>query len=241
MTLRARLLGWPAAAALLLLTWPAPAAAPKVPARVEIAYVMLLGQFAIGEGHDVFEHDGKTYKLTSASRTAGLAEKLYPFAITRVATGMITASGLRPEVYEETRNGKLKRRVRFDWKQKKVELFDGNTTRSVDLPDNTWDMASFGYNFAFAPVSEEEMDLFLTDGRRVSPYRYAFLGREKLDTELGPLDTLHVKKIQRPDDPRAFDVWLAPDRHYAPVRIQFTEENGLVFDSLVTRISASDR
>jgi hypothetical protein len=85
------------------------------------------------------------------------------------------------------------------------------------------------------------MDLFLTDGRRVSPYRYAFLGRETLDTELGPLDTLHVKKVQRPDDPRAFDVWLAPDRHYAPVRIRFTEENGLVFDSQVTRITVSDR
>jgi hypothetical protein len=158
-----------------------------------------------------------------------------------VATGAITASGLRPEVYEETRNGQVKRRVRFDWQRKKVELFDGKATQTVELPDNTWDMASFGYNFAFAPVTGEEMDLFLTDGRRVSPYRYAFLGREKLDTELGPLDTLHVKKVQRPDDPRAFDVWLAPERHYAPVRIRFTEENGLVFDSLVTRISASER
>jgi hypothetical protein len=238
---RAPLLLAALAAAALVLAWPAPAAVPRVPARVEIAYVMLLGQFAIGEGHDVFEHNGKTYKLTSASRTAGAAEKLYRLAITRVATGVITARGLRPEVYEETRNGQLKRRVRFDWERRKVELFDGKATQTVDLPDNTWDMASFGYNFAFAPVTGEEMDLFLTDGRRVSPYRYAFLGRETLDTELGPLDTLHVKKVQRPDDPRAFDVWLAPDRHYAPVRIRFTEENGLVFDSQVTRITVSDR
>ena len=230
-----------AAPAALLLTWPAAAAAAKVPVRVEITYVMLLGSFPIGEGHDVFEHNGKTYKLTSASRTAGIAEKFYPLDITRVSTGAITARGLRPHSYDETRNGQLKRRVRFDWKRKKVELFDGQTTQTVDLPDNTWDMASFGYNFAFAPATEAEMDLFLTDGRRVSPYKYAFLGRERIETELGLLDTLHVKKVQRPDDPRAFDVWLAPEQHYAPVRIRFSEENGMAVDSLVTRISFSNR
>ena len=226
--------------ATLVFAWPAAAAAAKVPAHVEITYVMLLGSFLIGEGHDVFEHDGKTYKLTSASRTAGLAEKLFPLNVTRVSTGTITAQGLRPHSYDETRNGHLKRRVRFDWKQRKVELFDGETTQTTDLPDNTWDMASFGYNFAFAPSAKTEMDLFLTDGRRVSPYKYAFLGHEQIETELGVLDTLHVKKVQRPDDPRAFDVWLATEQHFAPVRVRLTEENGLALDSLVTKISFSD-
>ena len=119
-----------------------------------------------------------TYKLTSESKTAGVAALIYRLNITRVSTGAITARGLRPDSYDETRNGKLKRRVRFDWKQKKVELFDGETTQTVDLPDNTWDMASFGYNFAFVPADERsEMDLFLTDGRRVSPYKFAVLGQ----------------------------------------------------------------
>jgi Protein of unknown function (DUF3108) len=229
------------AAAVSLPAWPPAAGAVKVPARIEITYRMLLGTLRIGEGHDVFEHDAKTYKLTSESQTAGLAEKLFHLNITRVATGTVTALGLRPGTYEETRNGQLKRRVRFDWNHKKVELFDGQNTHTADLPDNTWDMASFGYNFAFTPSTSERMDLFLTDGRRVSPYEYTLLGHERIETELGSLDTLHVKKVQRADDPRAFDVWLAPDRHYAPVRILITVENGAVFDSVVTRISFSDR
>ena len=227
------------AAALLMLALSASAA--KVPARVEITYRVLLGSLSIGEGHDVFEHDGKSYKLTSESNTAGIAAVFYHLNVTRVSTGAVTARGLRPDTYDERRNGKQQRRVRFDWDQKKAELFDGETIQTVDLPENTWDMASFGYNFAFFPPAAEEMDLFLTDGRRVSPYKFAILAKERIETELGSIETVHMKKVQRPDDPRAFDVWVAPERNYAPVRIRFTEKNGTVFDSVVTKISFSER
>jgi hypothetical protein len=217
------------------------AAAAKVPSRVEIRYQVLFGSLSIGEGYDVFEHDGSSYKLTSESKTAGVAALVYGLNVTRVSTGVITSRGLRPDSYDEIRNGKTKRRVRFDWRQKKAELFDGTNTQTVDLPDNTWDMASFGYSFAFFPPTSAQMELFLTDGRRVSPYKFTVLEKERIDTELGSMDTVHVKKVQRPDDPRAFDVWLAPDRHYAPVRIRFTEKDGTAFDSVATQISVSDR
>ena len=225
------------AAAVVCSAWPAQAG--KVPARIEIKYRMLFGQMSIGEGYDLFEHDGSTYKLTSESNTAGIAAVIYRLDVARTSTGTITAKGLRPDTYDESRNGKAKRRVRFDWKQRKAELFDGSNTQTVDLPENTWDMASFGYSFAFYPPASQAIELFLTDGRRVSPYKFAILEKERIDTELGPMETVHVKKVQRPDDPRAFDVWLAPKYNYAPVRIRFTEKDGAAFDSVVTQITVS--
>jgi hypothetical protein len=230
--------GW-LATALLLLAFPIGAA--NVPARMEIKYRVLLGAFSIGEGSDVFEHDGKTYRLRSESKTAGLAALIYRLNITRVSTGSITDKGLRPDSYEETRNGKPKRSVRFDWEAKRAQLTDGDNKQTVELPENTWDMASFGYNFAFFSPTGEEMNLFLTDGRRVSPYKYAILGKERIETELGTIETVHVKKVRRPNDPREFDVWLSPSQHYAPVRIRFTEKDGTTFDSVVTKITFSDR
>jgi len=227
-----------AAGTALLLALPGWAA--EVPGRVEIRYRMLLGSLSIGEGNDVFEHDGKTYKLTSESKTVGLAALVYRLNVTRVSTGAVTDKGLRPDTYDETRNGKPKRSVRFDWGTGKAHLWDGKTQQVVDLPENTWDMASFGYNFAFFPPAGKEMDLYLTDGRRVSPYKYAVLGRETIETELGTIETVHVKKIQRPNDPRAFDVWLSPSQHYAPVRIRFTEKDGTAFDSIVIKIAFSE-
>ena len=219
----------------------APALAADVPSRIEITFRVTVGPLPIGQGHDVFEHDGKTYRLTSESKTIGPAALIYRLNVVRVSAGTVTSRGLRPNTYDETRNGKPKRSVRFDWDNKQAQLIDDGEAETVDLPANTWDMASFGYNFAFFPPTEKDFDLFLTDGRRISPYKYAVVGREKIETEAGEIETVHVKKVQRPTDPRAFDVWLAPDQHYAPVRIRFTEKDGTVFDSVVTKIVSLDR
>jgi hypothetical protein len=217
------------------------ALAADVPSRIEITFRVTVGPLPIGQGHDVFEHDGKTYRLTSESKTIGPAALIYRLSVVRVSAGTVTSRGLRPNTYDETRNGKPKRSVRFDWDNKQAQLIDEGEAETVDLPANTWDMASFGYNFAFFPPTEKDLDLFLTDGRRISPYKYTVVGREKIETEIGEIETVHVKKVQHPTDPRAFDVWLAPDEHYAPVRIRFTEKDGTVFDSVMTKIVSSDR
>lgn len=211
------------------------AQAVKVPPKVEIRYRVSMSGMKIGEGHDVFESDGHTYKIVSESNTAGLAA-IYRFALRRESQGQIVASGLRPLQYQEQRNGKLKRKVEFDWIKKQATLFDGKETEVVPLPDNTWDNTSFGYNFAFAPPTESEMVVNLTDGRRINDYRYAILGREKIDTDLGKMETVHVKKVLNPGDKRSFEVWLAVEQHYMPVRIRYTEKDGASFDSVVTEI-----
>ena len=207
----------------------------QVPPKAEIHYRVSMGGMKIGEGHDVFESDGRTYKIVSESNTAGLAA-IYRFSIRRESHGLVVASGLRPLQYQELRNGKLKRKVDFDWTAKQATLFDGKNTEVATLPENTWDNTSFGYNFAFVPPTDSEMVVNLTDGRRINDYRYAILGREKIDTDLGKMETVHVKKVLNPGDKRSFEVWLAVEQHYMPVRIRYTEKDGASFDSVVTEI-----
>ena len=55
------------------------------------------------------------------------------------------------------------------------------------------------------------MKVYLTDGRRVNPYRYAIVGRRNSRPPSGQMETVHVKKVQEGDDKRAFDVWLATE------------------------------
>jgi hypothetical protein len=226
----------------LLLAVQLPAAAfAAVPARVEITYAVFLGSMRIGEGRDVFRHDGRTYRVVSESKTAGLAAALYRLNIRRESQGRVTRAGLRPEAFTEERNGKPKRSAAFDWERKQATLVDGDNSQTVPLPDNSWDSTSFGYNFAFVPPEAAELAAHLTDGRRLKQYRYAVLGREKLDTELGTLETLHVRRLQLPEDKRAFEVWLAVDRHNMPVRIRYTEKDGTVFDSIATKVTFADK
>jgi len=212
-----------------------PASPAAVPEHVEIKYRVSLGAMKIGEGLAVFQHDGKTYSIVSDSRTAGLAAVLYPLNIHHEAKGSVSASGLRPASFVEMRNGRFKRSANFDWSTNQVQLTDGDKRQTVALPPNTWDVTSFAWNFVFAQPEGRDIKLHLTDGRRVTEYRYAILGHETLDTPLGAIDTLHVKKVQEAGDKRAFEVWLAADRHYLPVRTRYTE-NGTAFDSLVESI-----
>jgi hypothetical protein len=215
--------------------------AAGMPPRVEIKYKVTMGSMKIGEGYDVFEHNGKTYRVVSESKTAGLAALIYRLDIRRESTGSVTARGLRPDSYEETRNGKPKRSVRFDWEKKQADLEDGERKQTVPLPENTWDNTSFGYNFAFGRPDSPDMQLYLTDGRRVQSYRYAIVGKVKLETDLGPMETVHVQKVLEGDDKRAFDVWLATQYHYLPVRIRYTEKDGTTFDSVATQINFPGR
>jgi hypothetical protein len=227
------------AALLLGIGAPAAGAQERLPQRAEIAFAVYMGSMRIGEGYDRFEHDGRNYRIWSESKTVGLAGFLYRFSVVREVKGRLTRERLWPESYVESRNGKVKRSARFDWDRKQATLVDGDQTKVVPLPKDTWDTTSFGYNFAFARPRTSELVVNLTDGRRVKEYRYAVVGRERLETEIGTLETLRVKRVQDADDKRAFEVWLAVERHYAPVRIRYTEKEGRVFDSVVTKLTFS--
>jgi hypothetical protein len=224
---------------LLLITTPSFAARAgdkPVPSRVEVKYRVSIAGVPVGEGSDVLQHDGKTYSVVSQSNTVGLAA-IYRFNMRREAKGSVTAEGLRPVTFVETRNGQFKRSASFDWAASQVQLVDGDKAQTVQLPPNTWDASSFAWNFAFSRADGKELRVYVTDGRRLTEYKYAILGREKLTTPLGELDTVHVQKVLEEGDKRSFDVWLAVDQHFLPARVRATERDGTVFDSMVESVN----
>jgi hypothetical protein len=219
----------------------APAADKGVPSRIEMKYRVSVASIKIGEGLDVFEHDDKTYSVVSESKTTGLAAVVYGLVVRRESKGAVTPAGLRPESFVEMRNGRIKRSATFDWSAGQVELTDGDHKQTVPLPPNTWDATSFAWNFSFARPDGKDLKVHATDGRHISEYRYTVVGREKLKTAMGELETVHVKKIQDEGDKRAFDVWLAADQYYLPVRIRAIEKDGTAFDSLVEDIKLTEK
>lgn len=221
--------------ALMFLAGPAWATEP--PHHVQMDISVNSGSMHLGDGRDVLEHDGKQYSVISESKTVGIAAFLYKMNIRRESRGLITKTGLRPLHFEEDRTRKPKRAADFDWDAKLIKLTDGANVETLPLPENTFDQTSFAYAFAFRPPGEEIPPIHLTDGRKLSDYKYQVVGKEKLKTALGELETVHIQKVREADDKRGFEVWLAVEHHYLPVQIRFIEKDGTVLDSTVTAIS----
>jgi hypothetical protein len=221
--------------ALMFLAAPAWGAQP--PNHVQMDFSVNSGTMHLGEGRDVLEHDGKQYSVVSESKTVGLAAFFYKMNIHRESRGLVTRTGLRPLHFEEERSRKPKRAADFDWDAKQIKLTDGENTTTVVLPDNTFDQTSFTYAFAFRSPDDELPPVHLTDGRRLSDYKYQMVGKEKITTPIGELETVHFQKVREGDDKRGFEVWLAIAHHNLPVQIRFIEKDGTVLDSTVTAIS----
>jgi Protein of unknown function (DUF3108) len=224
-------------ALIMLMFLAGPAWATQPPQRVQLDFAVTSGAMNLGQGRDVLEHDGKQYSVISESKTVGIAAFFYKMNIHRESRGLITKDGLRPLHFEEDRTRKPKRAADFDWEAKLIKLTDGENVETVPLPDNTFDQTSFAYVFAFRSPDDELPPVHLTDGRKLSDYKYQMVGKEKIKTPIGELETVHFQKIREGDDKRGFEVWLAVKHHYLPVRIRFIEKNGTVLDSTVTAIS----
>ena len=224
-------------ALIMLMFLAGPAWAVQPPHRVQMDFDVNSGSMHLGEGRDVLEHDGKQYSVVSESKTVGVAAFLYKMNIRRESRGLVTKGGLRPLHFQEERTRKPKRAADFDWEAKQLKLTDGENVSTIALPDNSFDQTSFAYAFAFRSPDDELPPVHLTDGRKLSDYKYQMVGKEKIKTPVGELETVHFQKVREADDKRGFEVWLAVEHHYLPVKIRFIEKDGTVLDSTVTAIS----
>ena len=218
---------------IVLLGVSAAQAAP--PERVEITFEINFGSMRLGIGEDRLKHDGKKYEVYSDTIPKGLAA-LFIDTIRREAKGSITENGLRPVSFIERGRKKGIRAAEFDWTNNRLRLIHGESNQVVDLPKGSIDQASLPYAFAFAGKIPDDFSIHVTDGRRIKEYQYRIIGRERIKTVLGEIETIHVQRRPDPSTKRSFEFWVAVEQHYLPVQVRFTDKKGRLFESVVTSI-----
>lgn len=212
------------------------ATAAEPPRHVAVSYQVSWNGMAVGRSTETMEHDGARYKIVSDLRTTGLAAVIRKVDIHVESHGLIAKGALQPIRYSEDRTKKPRRSASFDWQKRQMTLDSGQGPHAVNLPDHpVFDRASFAWSFAFQSPPVQEGKIGLTDGRKLSIYRYVLVGRETIKTPAGRLETLRVRKVQEAGDDRTFEVWLATQQHYLPARILFQDDNDTV-DSVVSAI-----
>ena len=179
--------------------------------------------------------DNSHYKLRSLIEATGLASLFIPNLL-QTSDGLVGGSGLQPQRYLYQFGSKKNKTYSadFDWPNKKLIMHSVSEDRQVDLPEDAQDLLSFMYQFMFvAPL--QNMQISVTNGKKLGVYDYSFEGEEIVQTKTGNLNTFHILRRSAEGDDKT-ELWLALDYQHVPVKIRKTEKDGKVYELLITSL-----
>lgn len=201
------------------------AALNALPPRIDMRFQVRYG-LASGEQTLLWVSDGTHYTVTSVAAASGLVGVFYRGRFVQTSRGRITPQGLQPEEFWDQR-GDRRSSARFDPAQSRYTLTLGSgPPRHFDTTGrDPQDALSLFFQFALtAPPTETELTYTVFNGRKLRDYVYTVRGEDMLETGLGTLRTLHL--VRQLDGDGRFEIWLAIDRHYLPVRVLRSDDKG---------------
>jgi hypothetical protein len=206
---------------------PAEAAPPPLnalPPRIDLHFKLRYG-LASGEQTLLWVNEGGgRYTLISVAEATGLAGLFYRGRFVQTSRGRITPRGLQPEEFWDQRGDK-RSSAQFNAAQGLITFVPAKGgPRHFNYQGDVQDVVSLLFQVALtAPPSDKRVTYKVFNGKKLRDYTYDVLGETLLKTELGALRTLHLARVA--DGDGRFEVWLAIDRHYLPVRVLRSDED----------------
>ena len=211
---------------------PEPAVIKTLPRRGRIEYKFLIHYNGfmtdIARTVQSWEASGNTYRIDSKSQTVGLA-RLAPIGPHEYqSSGMVTERGLQPQRYssKEVRRGNANESAaQFDWEKNQLQYGRANDSKSASLVAGSQDFVSFMFQLSLAPPPPGRISMPITNGRNFETYELDVLPEETIESPMGVLRVLPVKRVQRAGED-GITVYLATEYRYLPVRIVHMNRDG---------------
>lgn len=179
--------------------------------------------------------DDSHYQLNFVVEAKGLAAIFLPDLL-QTSEGLLTKTGLQPTSYTYKFGDKedKARKAMFDWQSKTLQLTTNKGLATVPLLDGAQDQLSFMYQFMYvAPL--QQMQLNITNGKKLSEYNYTFEGEDLVLSSLGEIKAFHIVHAGKDDDEKT-ELWLAIDYQNIPIKIRKTEKGGKVYEFIANQI-----
>ncbi|MBT9567995.1 MAG: DUF3108 domain-containing protein [Thiobacillus sp.] len=210
-------------------TMPPPPQLNPLPKRVDLRFKVSYG-VASGEQTLVWVNEsGARYTVVSVAEATGLAGLFYRGKFVQTSRGRITPLGLQPEEFWDQRGDK-RSTAQFDSHRGLLTLNPAKgAPRHFSYQGEVQDVLSLFFQLALTfPPTSDEPSYKVFNGKKLRDYRYEIRGIAQLETAAGPLRTLHLARVADADG--RFEVWLAVDRYYLPVRILKSDDNDNVVE-----------
>lgn len=195
-----------------------------LPPRLDLRFQVHYG-LAKGEQTLLWVNQGDGYTITSVAGATGLAGVFYRGRFVQTSRGRVTPRGLQPEEFWDQRGDK-RSSARFDVAKGTLTLNPAQgAPRHFSYQGEVQDALSLFFQLALtAPPPDGQLAYTVFNGKKLRNYRYDVRGEEMLETALGALRALHL--VRATDGDGRFEIWLAVDRNYLPVRVLRSDDKG---------------
>jgi hypothetical protein len=179
-----------------------------------------------------------SFVLKAFGTTVGRSEWRHVY-ITERSESEIHGQSFRPLAYQYDRYGKNATRnvrVTFDWQNEAVFNTAQAHTWRMPLPPGTLDKL----NYLLALMGDlvdgkRSMRYTIADGGRLKTYEMREAGSETLDTALGTLETLKMRRVRHADYGEA-TLWCAPALGFLPVKLENRDRDGRLVSMYIQSI-----
>jgi len=177
-----------------------------------------------GDAVVTFERRGDAYAMASKQQALGIVEAR------QTSAGTIGRQGMVPRRFTQQSSRRPARGVDFDWDAQRVTF--SQSGESLPTRPQMQDRLSLLFQIGWRQRAEPRaatIELPVAGQRAASTYLFAARGAEAIVVPAGRFETLRYERHRGGGDD-ALEVWLAPALCSLPVRLRFTDDNGLVIE-----------
>lgn len=214
-------------------------ASPPPPAELSFNAIGVRkdGSSLSGSGTMSWRHDGQRYTLDTE-----ISVLVFTLAKNR-SEGELGALGIAPNLYIEKRFGRSETNTHFQ-QQARLISFSAST---ATIPTNggeqdrgswIWQLASLGRGNPSKFETGLDMEMSVASAKGVDAWRIRVSGKEQLKLPDGEVSAWRLSVVPGAQSfDKQFDLWLAPERQWYPVRLLHEDKNGNRVELSLTKIS----
>ncbi|HXA48491.1 MAG TPA: DUF3108 domain-containing protein [Burkholderiaceae bacterium] len=200
---------------------------PSVELKYDVSKVVNQGSPYYGSGTISWQNNGSTYQVT------GEAHLLFFSLINFKSEGSFDDFGVAPVLYSEKKINRSQTNTHFNRDERNSISFSSSKLNLIrkggeqDRASVLWELAGIARGDREKFIQGAQLELLVEGDRDGDNWSILVVGQEEIETGAGKTLAWHVRRIPRAGTyEHQFDIWLAPQFQWSPVRIRDTEKNG---------------
>ncbi len=218
----------------------------SLPGPFDAQFSLVSSGNRIGETHWSAGKEEGRYTFQSHTEAVGIMSLIYGGDITERSEWARFDGHWHPSEYHYRRTGFKEREIhiRFDHRKRLARIRSPEGPWQKEVPEGVND--KLGYLLALMHDLEqgkEDLRYPIADGGRVRSYIFDILRKERIESAIGPLDTVVVKRLREDSGKkeRETTIWCAEDLGFLPVKIEHREAGSPMISLLIESIEGLGR